>query len=316
MVFLNSLFGKKTQEPPPPPPPRSFDMDNIFDVIEYCILKEPENATDIITAFIEQNPDQINKRYTQETKPKNGVSLWRCEGATPLMIMMRFNDDINAKAYDYTEDGQRIDALTAIFEPELFDNLIKRGADLSAEDESKRTALFYTSIANKNITVKLLQNGLEYQKYFNEKERSPIQSYDLAVHYAIQEFESGKFVRHDAQTAALSHIFYAKSFEIYPSGEYSFHDIGRSNYILSKRLLFDFEQSAVHKQEGHKGCTGTRVASWRTKDIESFETYMNQDLIERARAFMDSGKDIETAKTATSNIVKRSHAPTPKSPIT
>lgn len=299
------IFGKKQQTlPPPPPKPRSFNMDNIFDVIEYCVLKDPENATAIITQFLTDNPDQLNKRYNDETKPENGASLWRVEGATPLMVLMHFNNSRNAKIYDHIEDGQRIEGKMAIFEPQLFDNLIALGADLNAEDKQSRTALFYTTENNKDITIKLLENGLEYHKFFNGEERCISGSYTSYVHYAIQEFESGKFTRLDNHTAALSHIFYTKASQYYPSGDYNFKDLNNGQYVLRKRLLVDFAQNAVHHQEGYDGNMGYSTGQWRTKDIESFDTYLNQDLINRARAFMESGAQIESTKAVSAPSTK------------
>jgi hypothetical protein len=316
MVFLNGIFSKKKTEAAPPPPPRSFDMDNIFDVIEYCILKEPENATAIITQFLTDNPDQLEKRYTQETKPERGAHFYRSTGSTPLMMLLRYNQSERTEIYDYTENGKQIGAPIAIFEWALFENLIALGADINAKCDKDISMLFHTTADNKNITVKLLESGLEYNSYFTGDKRSMPYSYDYNVHYAIQEFESRKFMRHDEQTVALSHIFYTKSSPYYPSGDYNFREIANSKYIQRKRLLIDFAQNAVHRQDGHDGNQGYDICQWRTKDIESFDTYLNQDLINRARAFMDSGKGIETAKIATSNIAKRNHAPTIKSPIT
>ena len=43
---------------------------------------------------------------------------------------------------------------------------------------------------------------------------------------------------------------------------------------------------------------------WRTKDIESFDTYLNQDLINRARVFMESGAQIEPAKAVSAPTTK------------
>ncbi len=296
-MAIFGLIGKKEQAPPPPPPkPRTFNMDNIYDVIEYCILKEPENATAIITNFLENNPDQLERRYTNETKPERGANFWSANGATPLMILMKYNQDKNAKLHDYTEDGQRIDAKIAIFEWPLFENIINLDADLNAQDNNDLSALFYTTDDNKDITVKLLENGLDYQTYFNGEKQSTSSNYSAFVHYAIQEFESGKFVRLDDQTAALSHIFYVKASQYMPNG--LFKNYKGSDYLLRKRLLVDFEQNAIHTQEGYDGSPALRIGNWRTKDIESFDTYMNQGLIERARAFMDSGERIEASKPA------------------
>ena len=297
-MALLGILGRKKEPKAPPPPPRTFNMNNIYDVIEYCILKDPENATQIITDFLQENPSQINQRYTKETMPERGADLWGCDGATPIMVLMRFND-ADRSLHDFTEDGQKVSAPANIFQDELFDNLINLGADLNILDDTGRNAIFYVTDKNKNIGLKLLENGLEYNSFFDGEKKSIDEYYSPHVNYTIQEFESGKFVKHDDQTVALSHIFYVKPSNYCPNGDYHFSDIGRSTYITRKRLLFDFQQCAVHAQEGYDGTRGKTICSWRTKDIESFDTYLNQGLIQRAKAFMDSGAEIESQKQQT-----------------
>lgn len=304
MVF-NGLFGKKKQAlPPPPPKPRVFDMDNIFDVIEYCILKAPDQATDIITKFLEEHPDQLEKRYTDETKPENGAYFYRSTGSTPIMMLMRYNGGERNELTDYTDDGQRYSKPTAIFEWALFENLIKLGADVNAKCDEGIPLFFYASAKNKDLVVKLFENGLEYKNFFNGEKRSVSINYSEFVHYAILDFESGKMTRLDDQTAALSHIFYAKASQYQPTGH--FNNYKNNDYLTRKRLLIDFEQSAVHKQIGHSGSDGYRYCTWQTTDIESFDTYANPELIQRARLFLKSGKQIEDNKPQT---VKRGLAP-------
>lgn len=299
--MFDKFFGKdKTPSPPPSPPkPRVFDMENIFDVIEYCILHTPEEATDIITAFLNEHPDQINKRFTDDTKPQDRSCLaWYVkQDATPLMVLMKCNNLKGIGDHDYTADGSRISGEFSIFEDELFDNLITLGADLDAKDNDGKTALFYTEIETKNIAQKLLENGTEYHSFFNGEDRSISSNYDNQVHFSILDYESGKFRKHTDKIVALSHIFYTTK-EFYEPRNQSngFHRDGNDGYYISKRLLFDFAQKAIHIQHGDSSSINQgRVFDWRTVDIESFDTTsLNQELINRARAFMESDLDIET----------------------
>ena len=128
-----SMFSKKN-EIKEVSKPREYDMENIWDFIDFGLKEKAEDLAEALSHFFDKHPDQINAVNSSQQ--------------TPLLRLM-----CSGMEYKIRENSL-----------DILDVLISRGANLDAVDNYNKTSLMHL-INNKNYKEAslLLKNGANDQ---------------------------------------------------------------------------------------------------------------------------------------------------------